>query len=566
MKALHHNYRTWAKTFFNALLFLFFTCLFFSACKKADNHFNDIVGQPYAEDPPDYVKSVLVGDTITLSGKMFIDQGGYIKIGNVKAVLASDKKTIAKDGSTSDEVRIVITKEMGIGSNISVTLVTKGQSFSFPSITIRQFAAGQQRTDTTLFVEKVASFQPGNLSDYTNGGFTLLNNSSIAADGTICFDNPLGVFKVTGGQVQQIIKAGAVLKDDNGSFTIDHIVGSVISYDGTNITFSASVKDNADTTGNYVFRLCQLSLNSQHITTLNRTLMKKGKVSTDGTPGAFEGTASQLKIVAATLRTDANNNLYFSNCYTVESPNNDQGAIYNLINTGAIYTLSSRPYVIGNICKLTTDGKISSLFSLKPISGHKVFNPPGFQVQVTCDYKIAPDGSVAYVYDQLDFFYDISLTEYDLQKRIPLNSSGLAPITYRFISYDSNPVSTSGTNQLPVFFAIETANINNSASNLQPLPNGEILYGAGGGIASLDILNQFSYCYAGTEISVEGGSPPPFQTQLVGKAKNVLFSNDDAYHLIFCGVDKTGAVYYTPGNGYDVLTAPIVFYKIYPKK
>jgi hypothetical protein len=542
------------------ILLLCFSVLF-DGCKKVDDHTESVLGQPFVTTAG-YQSSVLVGDTITLKGKLFIDQGGYINIGNIKANIISDQKSKNADGSVFDNVRIVITASMGLGSNIPVTLVTNGQTISFPPISIRQYQGIPQKTDTTLFVEKIAAFNPNNIADYNAENLDLYSGSSVAADGTIYFDNPIGIFKISSGQVQSIITPGMSLKDNSGNFLVSRIMGSAISYDGNTLTFSASVQDNTDTVNNYVFKLCQMNVATHSITTLNRTLMVKGTAAQDGTPGAFEGTATQLKIIAMHLRTDVNGNIYFKNCYSVETPNASEDDIYNgFLATGHDYALeTSWPYTLSNICRLSTNGKVTSLFSLNSPYYSPLYNIPGYKVQLASDYKISPDGATAYVYDQQDFVSHLSLLAYDLSKNVPLNNTGLNP-KFRFTSYDTNSATAFPTGQY--LNTLISVNFSNGDYSLEALPNGTILTNNGVSIAALDIVNKFAFNYAGTETGLLGGAPPS-QDKEVGRAQNVAFSN-----MVFCGVDRAGAIYYTlppAGQATRLTNPPLTFYKIYSKK
>lgn len=533
-------------------------CIAISACKKVDDHYNDTINEPWAHTSYDqgYPKDILVGDTMTITGRIFISDGGYIQIGQVKANILSDKKTISSDGSTIDMVKFIITKEMGIGS-VSVKVVTKGNTLLLPSINIRQFVGVPQRTDTTLYVEKIANFNPANLSYYKQNNIALLNNNEVDLNGTIWFDNPLGVFHVVNSSIQNVIHSGQSFTEGTTNFTIKRILGSVISYDVSTLYFSASVADNADTVNNYVFRLCKLNLIAGTVTTLNRTIVAKVAPESNILPGAFEGKISGLNVVAFSLRTDLNNNLYFFNGYLAGSPDTNPGFWY-----GYYASTGNAPfdrYSLNNICKLSTDGNVISLFSRKGNfeSQNPIYKAPGFPIATTSDYKISADGTRAYVFDTQDpSGFNLGLMEFDLQKRAPVVSLGVFP-SLKFLSYDNNPATKLTGNFTPIIFFTTLSNI----SNVLPLPDGSVLL-ASQSIASLDLLNKTAFLYAGTEVGIIGSTPPE-QIQETGKAKNVLFSSNTA----FAGYDKNGIIYYSlPITGNDFTINSIRFYRIYPKK
>ncbi len=526
----------------------------FSACRKVDNHYKEVANTPFAE--AEYGQTALVGDTVTIRGKLFINEGGYVQAGAVKAVLVNKKVSVGADGVEQDEVGFALTKDIGIGA-VAIKVVTKGVTLNLPSITIRQYAGIPQHTDTTLYVEQLAQFTPANLNIFQTNYLNLLVNSSIDANGNIWFDNSLGIYKVTGAVTAEILHAGSTLTDDSGPFIINRILGSVISYDGTTLTFSADIRDNADTVANYVFKLCQLNLITNKVTTLNRSMVGKSIAKIDGSPGAFEGPIAQLKIVAMSLRTDANNVLYFNNNYQVPSPNADPVFWYGQVSMS---TNVFGPYVIENICKMN-GGMVSSLFSMNnpyaPLNS--IFKAPGYPVVITSDYKISEDGSTAYVYDQTDGANGYSILQYDLKNKLPLHSSGLYA-SYRIL-YDP------ATNTLPSSFVtyLSFQVTPNGDYSLFPLPNGTILLGSGASIAAVNNLDLTAYVFAGSENGLNG-APDSTQTQTTGKAKNVVFNNANAANLYFCGIDKTGAVYYiTSATGADLKSAPLTFYKIYPK-
>ena len=546
-------------------------CLLITACHKVNQYYALVDGQPwmYATYPTTYY----VGDTMTLVGKMFIGHGGVLQVGAVQPSFLS--VTSAPVGGTgpgdsTQSASFLITKEMGVGKNIPVSLTVNGITIQTPAITILQLSGVLGRTDTTLWVDQIVSWQPTNLADYQSLNIPLIVGSSVSSNGSIYFDNPWGIFSVIGGVVQPVLSAGSQLSDQNGPFTINKILGSAISFDGNTMAFSAAVSDNADTVNNYVFRLCTINIGSKSITTLNRTLEPLAAPAQAGTPGAFTGPVAQLNLVAAAIHTDVNGNWYFANIYEVPNPGNNMGSWYSNISDNPQNRQDGLE--LDNTCELGVDGNIRSIFSAAPLyaSLPKVFKTPGYPTVYPGSTLVSPDGSTAYApmsQDVSGFFY---IGEYDLNKQVMLSAPS-AGANFKFISYDTSSVTGATSTFVPY---LNSVNFPNSfgvgePNQLVALSNGYVLSNLGlSTLFAFNDLNQTFYCYAGTEQGILDGAPA-VQNQTVGAAKYVNFALNGNF-TYFNGVDAQGTVYYytAPGSSYGspVLGGPITFYKLYSKK
>jgi hypothetical protein len=543
-----------------------------AACNKVDQHYTLVANQPWILG--NYPTTYFVGDTMQLSGLLFIGKGGVLQVGAVQPAFVSITNTAPSAGAPVTDsgqiVRFVITKEMGIGKNIPVTLTVRGDVVQSPAITISQFSGVLARTDTTLWVDQLASWTPANLADYVNQNLPLIIGSSVSSGGNVYFDNPLGVFSVTGGSAQPVLIVGSVLSDKSGSFTVNKVLGSCISFDGNTLAFSVAVSDNADTVNNYVLRLCTMDMGSKAITTVNRTLEQRGIPNQNGSPGAYTGPVAQVNLVAAAIQADANGNWYFANIYAVPYVGYDMGAWYsNAIDN----PFAGGKNELDNICKLGTDGKVSSLFSFSALEHSagfaytdNFFKTPGFPIANINGTLISQDGSTAYISDKIyQNTFQGNIADYNLTAQVELSSPS-AIANFKFISYDTSAATGEpGSFQSGYFDSyVQSGGVPNQ---FLALSNGYVLSSLLNSLYAFNVLNQTYYCYAGTEQGVFG-NPPAIQDATTGQAKYVNFSlNGNA--SFFDGIDAQGTVYYftAPGTyAAPVYSGPVTFYKVYSKK
>ena len=523
--------------------------LFSSSCKKVDDHTQFINDQPAFAvgdgviikiPPPININSwqfptiLTPGDTATLVGRFFLSKPGLqLKIGNALAKIiykATLPATTTVGAQPLDVLQFVVSKEMGLGAKIPVQLTANNVTISGPYIEIRQFSGIQGKTDTTLWVDKVVTWKPDNINQYQNSGLPLVNSSCVDAEGNIYFTNTLGVFTVKNGSVKQLLKIGDKFTENGTTFSIRLVLGSVTSFDGGTLNFSASVnEDSPDTIKHYIFRLCKLPINGGDISTINRTLVEKNIGVTNENPTPYEGASNKVKLIALNIKTDINQNLYFRNEFSPEAVGKDNDAWYDVLRSGINNPFDQ--HSLGNICRISATGSLKSLFYRQFSIIPSDYTPPGLRVDWSADYLISPDGSTAAVINDFSTFTTAGMTIYDLKQDIPLT---ILKVNQPTFALDGN-----------VDAIISTF-----------LPDGDLLVPEGTRLTAFSWLNLTSYNYSNSDGS---------GTQTTGRAKNVLF---DLNSMLFSGTDRQSNVYYFLNGGQvnSDYANGVNFYKLYSKK
>lgn len=565
----------------------------FSACRKVDEHADLIENQPYLITVGGfgglfniwgyaYQQTFLVGDTATLAGRLFIDRpGNSVQVGKTEAVIIAKGKVSTNQFNTRtgqedslEVIRFLITKEMGIGANIPLTYHANGYTVQGLPLTIKAINIGDRRTDTTLVVDKLAAWLPGNIAAFQASYSTpFVNNSSVAGDGTLYFDNMNGIFQVTPQQVLPIILTGSSLTDQQqNTFSIDVIISSVISPDGHSLLFSSIVKENIPPAADslYVIRLCRMDMNSKQITTLNRTTTLKGMGPYQETLGPFSGNVNTLKIAAANLRTDISGNIWFTNLYFPVNNQTNQITYSTFNSTNDWYgqlqlcSYAQPPYAaLYNICRMDVNGQVNSLMQTNPWGG---FGPPPYITpgplfsDNSTTFITSPDGSVVYGAKQPASTFYLNINQYVLAQGDIENTIIGAQFNFSFISFDTaaaTKLSSNGSFSPPELY---DADFNTCLL----LPNNDMLYASSQSLYAYNFDNNTAYCYAGTE-----NQNASVQTQETGKAQLVNFNSSN--QLRFCGIDQQGAVYYCIGGSYgsyssNDFTNGVRFYKLHSAK
>lgn len=532
------------------------------SCKKVDQYAKVVSSFPSLDGT--YSTIYIVGDTMTVTGRMFLGEGSnHIQVGNAAAVLYSLTATSTTD-TTLQMARFIITTAMGVGSNISVALIANGYTVDGPKITIKQFNLSAQ-TDTTLWVDQIGSWLPANVSYFQNNGIPLVLSSNTSLNGLTCFYNPLGLYTVsTTSGVQPALLQGAVLTEANVVYSIDQLAGGAISADGTTLYFSAAVLENSpDTATNLIFRLAKMKLGDPStVTTLNRTLVPK-MGTTNEVMKSVQGTLSSLEEVAVALQTDLNGNLYFINFYppqqTGVAEGGPSGTLYQQLSMGLLQYYGTLG--LGNICQVTSGGALKSIFSSYWYTGSIV---PGYTVDWTY-YAVDEAGTNIYgsINDPawVNSAGFIDWIGYSLSYYYPLFTIKPQESDYSFESFD-----TSAQTKIPSGYSFQTPelwpNFDETSNNILPLPNGTVLMPMGSSVVALLPTTKFAYCYAGTEVGLTG-APPGSQSNLTGRAKWVDFSQTWGGYGGVSGIDQQGAVYYF-SNVQDY-AGGIHFYKLYSK-
>lgn len=557
-------------------LLLLLVALLFS-CKKTEEYAKEVNDYPYLITGEIQLESIgkglykglqrsyLVGDTLTLVGKFFVDKPGtQIRVGSQtiqpleKYLLPHGINSYTKQTEYLDVLRFVITKEMGLGAHIPLSIIANGQTLQAPDISIRQFSGSMHRTDTTLYVEQLVNWKPNNADFYRNNGLPMINNYSVTADGAIYFGNQTEIDVCRDGKIINLINAGDKFQENGLIFTIKMIAGNVVAYDGSTLTFSAEVtEDVPEAATSYIFRLCKMDLATRKVTTLNRTLVTKGPVTVNENGGPFEGTVGNLKIVATVLKTDVNGAVYFVNNYSTAGTDHVNEFFWYKNGLGPSSYLVGQPSVYSNLCRVDAGGIVRSLFKQEDLwMGPSPYNIPGFSVQMTFDYVISPDGKLAFCNNQINLSMQYSFASYDLEHDEIQAITGFTSPPYHFFSYDTSAVT--GIHEPELFPYFGLANVN-YLSNFLYTPDGDLLILNGSSIAAVNLANKTLYCYAGTEMGLLASVPS--QDKITGPAKDVYFSEPGTRMI---GQDKQGTLFYT--GPLDDYAKGVNFYRLYSRK
>ncbi|NML41072.1 hypothetical protein HHL17_28015 [Chitinophaga sp. G-6-1-13] len=552
---------------------IFCLLLISTACRKVDQNITTVEERPWLvtsevslqwrnTNKYTYPLNMVTGDTVMLLGNFFPGKpGSVIRVGNVEIVPVETGTAPwmirtpwdRTDSVTKklDMVRFVVTKEMGLGTRIPVTVSANGFTYEGPVVSIRQLAQGLSRTDTTLWVDKVGSYLPADLSGYRPFYNSMVNDPSVSGAGHVYFNNKDGLYKLADGVVTTILKNKQKLTAGSESFEITQISSSAVSFDEETLYFSAAVKeDTPDTTDNFICRFVKMDIASGAISTLNRTLVKK-RGSQKELISKFQGNVSSLKLVAGHIKTTPSGQLFFINVYRPEIPeppvttNNLWYENYILNNNYDMIGYYSD--VINNLCTLSASLEVRSVASQQEGGAP---GAPGYSAFLTTCYFPSTDGASALFCDKADFSSSVGLL--DLQQQELVGTSTAQWMNYLFKSYDT--AQATRYSEKEIFFGI--GEINNG--NFMLLPDNNVLTQFNTSLVSVNLAEKSIYCYAGMEAGV--GTFPPDQNQETGKSKYVNFNSS----LRFAGVDRQGAIYYYQykGDYYNGVT----FYKLYPKK
>ncbi|RBL92763.1 hypothetical protein [Chitinophaga flava] len=568
MLAIHH--------FFNraALLSLLLVVLF--SCRKTDNYAQEINDTPYlitGEIPlgpnktySGFRSSYLVGDTAMLIGRLFLERpGSRILVGGQPVKIEDQSKLsyirneYTKQAESLDIIRFVITQEMGLGDHIPISLVANGQTIQAPEISIRKFAGSMHRTDTTLYVDLLTNWKPANSSLYQQKNRPLINNVNLTSEGDIYFSNNTEIDVYKGGKITQLINVNDQFQENGTTFAIKMIQGSAVAYDGNTLTFSAEVTETIpEAATSYIYRLCKMELATQKITTINRTLVTKGRVTVNEVAGPFEGAIGTLKVVATQLKTDMNGALYFVNNYA--PARTDWVNEIDWYSNGwgpSFYYIS--PTVYANICRVDAGGSVKSIFKLEEFfMGPSYYNIPGRPLELTTDYVLSPDGKTAFGTCAVNSMGSIfKQAAYDLEHdEILMMPKSFYFEPYRFFSYDTAAVTGYHKSEMSFGYSLnDEVYLNHYCFTTE----GELLAADGVSIAAVDLVNKSLYCYAGTEMGI-GTTNAPWQDQKTGPAKKINFGTE----TMMIGQDKYGNVIYTGSR--SNYNQGVTFYKLHSRK
>jgi hypothetical protein len=341
----------------NKIAYLIAAVLLLHACQDADNFYGVLDTQP--EIVANYNPVYMIGDTLTIKGRLNPENNLEIRIGDVKAdalETTTEKVVNNQNGLVLDVVKVRITEAMGIGEGRPITITSAGFTINIPSIEIVG-DANASILDKQLQLVKVADMPAGSTPLYCrngNGNVYAWNNTSKvlfridAADGSI---------------MQVFTKASCM--DARGAFAIAEFNVGAVSPDERYFYFSAKVTETAQDRTLELYKLCRFDLHNNALTTLNRTeysLLRSRRTLAAAQP--FEGNVDKVKIYKITaIWPDAAGNIYCNLMDDFLSKLDNQGAYSYLLDFSVFSTGSTFPNTDANFIPLINDPNTGEYYS-----------------------------------------------------------------------------------------------------------------------------------------------------------------------------------------------------------
>lgn len=509
-----------------------------------------------------YKTQFQIGDTMELAGTLF-PQSLRVQIGNGTGnVVVTKRITIHGTAEVptieGDFIKLVVTREMGIGLNRPVVITANGYSMVAPPVTIVGLPPFTGKTDTTLVVDSLLSFKDPALSRLDKEHIIWGNVSSA---GQLCFYNGKNVYHLPAGAAQptKVVTVNTAYGNADDLFKFKVIRAAAISWDERILYISGEVIDsgpnnpelatNPRATPYGVARLCKLNLETGEITTINRSFFGgwgSRLYETPG-PGPLNGSLQQVTLVANKIRLDKYDNLYVENAVSL-----DQNSVVNVTS------------------KVDASGQVKTLLSNDVrYPGQYIASPDGFALN--------PVTLMGFTGIRQSFsisnpsYYDFA------QEEPPQSYSGVkTEVTYSYFDtsrttgYASNKKSEIGSLLFLVAFNPRRTAI---------FSTGEmVFFGDVRSPSSFNLEKKVAYTYAGAEINAVNHSMVPaeigtgttdfsngLQVNTTGSARYVDFSG-----VQVLGVDEKNAIYFfRPATKYAVEAPPenaARIYKLYKPK
>lgn len=292
------------KTYPHKIFILCCMTLILFSCKKAENYYDKLSGQP--EILTDYQTIYGVGDTLTIKGRLGINNNLHIRIGNIDAPIleALKVRNTTLDAPDLDLVKVLIKQEMGIGTNRPIEISSGGNTITPPTIEIYEGANIGILPNPLKLIEHFR-FSTGAIPLYCQNG-----------KGTVfIWEVSKTISRVTKQGVKEELINASALVDNYGSFSITTFNCGGVDPQEQNLYFSAITTDNSvENSTNEIYRLCRFDLRNKTLTTLNRTLYPKtANQRTLASAMPFEGSVTQSRIYKITgIYPDKEGNVYFN--------------------------------------------------------------------------------------------------------------------------------------------------------------------------------------------------------------------------------------------------------------
>ena len=262
------------------------------ACNKVDNFKNTLDALPQISNMAQYAykASYTVGDTMTITGSLKPNNDLRIHIGNADAVVVAADTIHYRpnpgrlDQKVMDQIKVLITEQMGSGANIPVTVTSGGYSTNGASISIYSaFGPGSFKSALKL-VDHAALSDP----------YAVFLNC-VNGKGDIYY------YETTTGNLQHVKKDGsteilltAAQLTDNNQYTITSFTCGGVNPQGTKAWMSVESDEG------YTF--LEANLTNKSIRLLNQTAAYKAP---------FSGKINEINLqVTAGIFADSVDNVY----------------------------------------------------------------------------------------------------------------------------------------------------------------------------------------------------------------------------------------------------------------
>lgn len=255
-----------------------------SSCDKADNFYQELYDKPEIMELS-YKTTYEVGDTFALYGRLHIDKGVTLHIGDVDAKLVYQGYD---EINKTELIKTLITAGMGAGNNRPVTITAGNAVLEAPPINIYSSAGAGYLQDTLA------------LESYLKLPASVVFLNCLSGNGNVYYwaatEKKMYVAKPEGSTKMLLLASG--LSDESGVYTVSTFYSGAVDPDERLLYFSALTTDNsADNARNFIYRLCRFDLLTGKLTTLNRTLVRKGTVQAIPAELPLEGKIGEVKLL-----------------------------------------------------------------------------------------------------------------------------------------------------------------------------------------------------------------------------------------------------------------------------
>lgn len=274
------------------------------SCKKTDNYYQALIDQPELFKNYELVYSV--GDTMLIHGR-FNDSELRIDIGNFEAkILKIEKREYLVDHGFKDSIQLVsilITKEMGVGTNRKIKITSSKISIDAPSIEIIEDSESGVLSGK-LTVTKIADYPVDSDPVYCRNG-----------KGNLYFLHKAN-FTVTRinatGEMLNVFDPSSLKDKDGKPFTFSRLNGLGIDPNERYLYLSLFTQATGSQE-NHIYRLIRYDVENKTTEVLNKTFYSRlASKRTLQAAQPFEGNINEIKMYMATgIYPDSKGNLYF---------------------------------------------------------------------------------------------------------------------------------------------------------------------------------------------------------------------------------------------------------------